>query len=337
MSSFSAKPRNPPRRVVIVVYPGVTLLDTTGPAQVFTEAAHIVSAPAPPYRIVLASKNGGSVVTDTGIPLGTVSLRKAAAQPIDTLLVSGGLGVFDAALDDDIVEWIRTQSSRARRTGSTCMGAFLTAAAGLLQGRRAATHWRWGRELQKQHPDVTVERDPIFVRDGPMWSSAGVTAGIDLALAMVEEDHGHGAALAVARRLVVFLKRPGGQAQFSATLSAQSCDQGGAFDVLHAWIADHLDADLRVHQLAERISMSARNFARLYTAQVGATPAHAVETLRIEAAKRLLEGNRISIKIVAGRCGFGDYERMRRAFLRSVGIAPSEYRERFGVNRKAHG
>ena len=236
MSSFSAKasasPDQSPRRVVILVYPGVTLLDATGPAQVFAMIAQVDRGTARPYEIALASRYGGPVTSDTGIALGTTPLEEAASIPIDTLLVAGGMGVFEAAADRALVDWVRNQAARARRTGSTCMGAFLTAAAGLLDGRRAVTHWRWCQELQERHPEVRVESEPIFVRDGKVWSSAGVTAGIDLALAMIEEDHGHDLALEVARRLVVFLKRPGGQAQFSATLSAQTADREGDFEAL---------------------------------------------------------------------------------------------------------
>jgi transcriptional regulator GlxA family with amidase domain len=335
MSSFPANPgrsrRGAPRRVVICVYPGVTLLDATGPAQVFSETAHVLDDVTSSYEIVLTSSAGGPVPTDTGIGLETRSLAEAAATEIDTLLVAGGLGVFDAARDEAIVQWLRSHAPHARRAGSTCMGAFLMAAAGLLADRRAVTHWRWCEELQRRHPETSVECDPIFVRDGSIWSSAGVSAGIDLALAMVEEDHGHAVALEVSRRLVVYLKRPGGQSQFSAPLAAQAADRSGIFDPLHTWIAGNLDADLRVERLAEHARMSPRNFARLYIAHVGTTPAKSVETMRIEAAKRLLEGIDVPVGVVAQSCGFGDDERMRRAFLRHLGIAPVDYRRRFGT------
>ncbi len=335
MASFSANPRQSSRRglrrVVIVVYPGVTLLDGTGPAQVFHSACEEAGEVVAPYEIVMASKEGGLITSDTGVALGTVSLEEAAASEIDTLLVAGGEGIFDILADDSSVEWLRDQASRARRVGSTCMGAFLTGAAGLLAGRRVTTHWRWCDELQKCHPDVTVERDSIFVRDGPVWSSAGVTAGIDLALAMVEEDYGRRLALQVARSLVVYLKRPGGQSQFSSALAAQSIDETGTFSALHDWLSENLNGDLRVERLAGHAGMSPRNFARLYAARVGMTPAKAVETLRIEAAKRLLEESNKTITTVAADCGFGDTERMRRAFLRHTGTAPLQYRRRFGT------
>jgi transcriptional regulator GlxA family with amidase domain len=334
MSSISAKPPLPndrrPRRVVILVYPGVTLLDATGPAQVFAEAGQVAQDDVVPYEIISASRHGGMITSDTGIALGTVALEEAASAPIDTLLVAGGLGVFEATGDRILVDWVKNQAGEARRTGSTCMGAFLTAAAGLLDGRRAVTHWRWCQELQDRHPDLRVESGPIFIRDGKIWSSAGVTAGIDLALAMVEEDHGHDMALEIARRLVVFLKRPGGQAQFSAALSAQTTDREGGFEALHAWIAENLACDLRVERLAAQAGMSPRTFARDYSSRTRTTPARAVESMRVEAAKRLLEDDRLLIKTIAARCGFKDYEGLRRAFLRQTGIAPIEYRRRFG-------
>lgn len=261
-------------------------------------------------------------------------LLEILPQSFSTPLVAGGLGVFEVASDENLMTWLRDAASGARRVGSTCMGAFLTAAAGLLDGRRAVTHWRWCEELRERHPAVRVESEPIFVRDGEIWSSAGVSAGIDLALAMVEADHGHNIALEVARRLVVFLKRPGDQAQFSAALSAQSADRNGDFEALHAWIAENLDDDLRVERLAARAGMSPRTFARLYGARTRSTTARAVETMRVEAAKRLLEDDRLLIKTIAARCGFKDYEGLRRAFLRQTGIAPIEYRHRFGAGRR---
>ncbi len=315
----------------MLVYPGVTLLDATGPLQVFDEARSLGPPGRPRYEVLLASRDGGPVTSNTGVTIGTVSLAEAAKGPLDTLLIAGGRGVFDTTDDAALVDWVRRQAARADRVGSSCMGAFLTAAAGLLAGRRVVTHWRWCDELQRRYPGLSVERDPIFIRDGPIWSSAGVSAGIDMALAMVADDHGHGAALEVARSLVVYLKRPGGQSQFSAPLNAQAQDHLGAFDSLHDWMAANLDGDLRVERMAERAGMSPRSFARRYAAETGATPAKVVETMRVEEAQRLLEEGQLAIGQVAGRSGFGDDERMRRAFLRQLGIAPIEYRRRFGT------
>jgi transcriptional regulator GlxA family with amidase domain len=234
-----------------------------------------------------------------------------------------------------MVAWVAAQARAARRTCSVCTGAFLLAAAGLLDGRRAATHWRWTRELQARYPKVRVEAEPIYVQDGAIWSSAGVSAGIDLALALVEEDLGHAAALRVARRLVVFLRRPGSQAQFTGAPRGRA-DGAARFGELHAWAAANLDRDLRVERLAERLGMSPRNFARAYRAATGATPAKAIEALRVGAARRLLEATANPIGWVARQCGFGDDERMRRSFMRRLGVSPSDYRDRFRSGRQAH-
>jgi transcriptional regulator GlxA family with amidase domain len=223
--------------------------------------------------------------------------------------------------------WLANRAQAARRVASVCTGAFLLAACGLLDGRRAVTHWRSCARLQQRHPAVRVEEDRIYLRDGKVWTSAGVTAGIDLALALVEEDLGRDLALAVARHLVVFLKRPGGQSQFSTMLAAQSA--GDDFARLHDWIATHLDADLRVEHLAAAAGMSPRHFARVYAERMGRTPAKAVEAMRIEAARRALEESGAPIEAVARRCGFGDEERMRRSFLRRLGVGPRAYRARF--------
>jgi transcriptional regulator GlxA family with amidase domain len=331
MTSISARPAagpRPSRQVLILAYDGVTLLDVAGPAQVFATAADICGdGSEPPYRLRVASGPGGPVVTSTGIAIVTTSLAEAADQPIDTLIVAGGPGVHAIIRDPEPVAWLRARAAQARRICSVCTGAFLLAAAGLLDGRRAATHWRWSRALQAEYPKVRVEADPIFVRDGAIWSSAGVSAGIDLALALVEEDLGHTSALKVARALVVFLKRPGSQAQFSAALAGQLRDE--RFADLHAWMSANLEGDLRVEHLAERAGMSARNFARVYAATIGMTPAKAIEAMRVEAARRLLETTPRPIGWVARQCGFGDDERMRRGFMRWIGVSPSDYRERF--------
>lgn len=334
MTSFPAKRDSPPRRIVIVVYHGVTLLDATGPAEVFGTASNADAGGPATYQVVLASRDGGMITTDGGVDLGTCSLTQASAEPIDTLLVAGGNGVFDVMGDSTLVNWIALEAQRARRCGSTCMGAFLFAASGLLDGRRVVTHWRWCDRLRSEFPDLAVEDDPIFIQDGSLWSSAGVSAGIDMALAMVEEDEGHALALEVARRLVVYLKRPGGQSQFSETLKAQGSDTNGgsgALDQLHVWMRDNLSEDLRVERLAEVAGMSSRNFARVFTSRFDMTPAKAVEAMRIEVSKQQLVAQKTAIAEIARQCGFQDDERMRRAFLRHTGIAPMDYRRRFGV------
>ncbi|MBV8168468.1 MAG: helix-turn-helix domain-containing protein [Alphaproteobacteria bacterium] len=312
------------RRIVVVAFEGAQLLDVAGPAQTFASAAEIVTGA---YTIELVSPGGGLITSSAGLALQTQAIATLRG-PIDTLVVVGGPGVRPALADRALLRRLRQLSGRARRTCSVCTGAFLLAGAGLLAGKRATTHWGYCKALQERHPDVRVEPDPIFVRDGDVWTSAGVTAGIDLALALVEVDFGHEVAMRVARRLVVFLKRPGGQSQFSAPLSAQLASDDG-LDALHAWMTDHLGADLRVEHLAARAGMSPRTFARVYAQKLGTTPAKTVERLRVEAARRALEDGGAPIKLVAHRCGFGDEERMRRAFVRRLGVSPSDYRARF--------
>ena len=247
---------------------------------------------------------------------------------VDTLIVAGGQGVRRAAEDPLLVDWLAGHARAARRAASVCTGAFLFGAAGLLDGRRAVTHWEYCSELQRSHPRAEIDPDPIFIHDRDVWTSAGVTAGIDLTLALVEEDHGRALALAVARHLVVFLKRPGGQAQFSEALTLQSADD--RFAVLHAWIAGHLDAPLTASKLASEVGMSERSFARRYREATGTTPGRAVERLRVEAARQLLTETVLPLKRIATRCGFGTEETMRRSFLRVQGVGPQAHRQRFG-------
>ncbi len=244
-------------------------------------------------------------------------------------MAAGGPGVMAAAGDPALIGWLGARAASARRVASVCTGAFLLAACGLLDGRRATTHWSFCAELAERHPAVHVEPDPIFLNDGPVWTSAGVTAGIDLALALVEQDLGRTVALAVARYLVVFLKRPGGQAQFSAALSLQAADE--RFGDLHEWMASRLGGDLSLPSLARKAGMSERSFSRRYLEATGTTPARAVERLRVDAARRLLSESRQPVSRIAARCGFGSEETMRRSFLRLLAVAPQNYRTRFGA------
>ncbi len=331
MTSFSAKKtdRAPePLRVVFVVYPEIALLDLAGPLQVLAWAERPGSG-AVGYEIVIASRDGGRVETDTLLSVDTVSLADAGARPIDTLIVVGGDGAYVCMKDAVCVQGIAALAGRARRVCSVCSGALVLAATGLLDRRRAVTHWEDCAALIDAFPDVRVEVDPIYIKDGNIWTSAGVTAGTDMALAMVAEDLGQEAALKRARSLVTYMVRPGGQSQFSPALERQKQTGSARFDRLHQWIADNLERDLRVERLAERENMSVRSFHRLYTAATGTTPAKAVEAVRVEAARELLETNGQGVKVVAARCGFQDEERMRRAFLRQVGVSPSDYRQRF--------
>jgi transcriptional regulator GlxA family with amidase domain len=333
-TSFSAKGRpaavSSPRQVVIVAFDGAQLLDVAGPLQCFatTNDLYRWRGDPRPYGVRVVSLKGGPIATSSGLALLTDPIESVARLPIDTLVCAGGPGT-EAAADTPLTAAVRGLALRARRVASVCTGAFLLAAAGLLDGRRAATHWRSCERLAKKYPKLRVEKDPIFVRDGNVWTSAGITAGIDLALALIAEDLGHAAAMATARHLVVFMKRPGGQAQFSAPLAAQTAED--AFAELHAWMRGNLAADLRVESLAERVAISPRHFARVYLAKVGRTPAKMVEEMRIEAARRALEETDFSVKRIARDCGFGDEERMRRSFVRGLGVAPSDYRSRFAA------
>jgi transcriptional regulator GlxA family with amidase domain len=324
-------PRSAPkaaRIVEVLAYPSVQLLDVTGPLQVFASANdHLTeSGGTPPYALSIVAQGGQGVTATAGLELVAAPLPSAEAE-LDTLVIAGGQGAQAAADDPVLVDWVRARAQQARRTASVCTGAFLLAASGLLDGRRAATHWLYCAELARRFPAVRVEPDPIFVRDGPVWTSAGVTAGIDLALAFVEQDLGRSVALAVARYLVVFLKRPGGQAQFSAALSLQAADD--RFGALHDWINLHLADDISLPVLARTAGMSERNFSRRYAEATGLTPGRAVERLRVEAARRMLTESRTPVKRISQCCGFGSEETMRRSFLRLLAATPQEYRARF--------
>ena len=309
-----------PRRVTVVAFPDVEVLDVTGPLEVFAQAADFRRAA---YATEILTSGASPIVCSAGVKLVPDGSIGDVRGRIDTLVVAGGRGVAEAML-----RWLARMAPRVRRLASVCSGTFLLAESGLLDGRRVTTHWRACDELARRYPALTVERDPIFVRDGTVYTSAGVTAGMDLALALVEEDHGRQLALRVARQLVMFLKRPGGQSQFSAQLALQAADREPLRE-LQAWIADHLDGDLSVPVLAAEVAMSERNFARIFTRQVGVTPARFVERARVEGARRRLEESTDGVEMVAERCGFGSAEVMRRAFLRLLGVPPSAYRGRF--------
>ena len=331
-------PKSPParprtRRVLFLAFPQVGLLDLTGPQTVFWAATKAMEARGlAGYERINASVEGGLVTSVEGLVLQTEALAKIRSTSVDTIVVPGSPHIAEV-LDhsEKLVAWLRRGARAARRTTSVCSGAFLLAAAGLLDDKRAATHWAMCDMLGQRFPAVTVDRDAIFVQQGAVWTSAGVTAGIDLALALVEADCGHAVAMEVARELVVFLKRPGGQSQFSALLQAQAEDTA-SFEELNLWITAHLARpDLTVEVLAERANMSPRNFARVYRQKTGRTPAKAVEVFRLEAARRLLEDSKRNVDQIARECGFGDEERMRVTFQRHLGVAPRDYRRRFAA------
>jgi transcriptional regulator GlxA family with amidase domain len=306
------------RTVAIIVFDGVQSLDVTGPLEVFAHAGG--------YEITTASPTGGSVRTSSGLRLVPDTSLRELAKPLDLLIVPGGHGA--CRRDPELVAWLRRHAREAARVASVCTGAFLLAEAGLLTGRRVTTHWAHCGELADQYPDVSVDPEPVFIKDGNLATSAGITAGIDLALALVEDDLGRDAALAVARALVVFLRRPGGQAQFSAQLSAQAAERAPLREV-QQWIAEHPGADLSVDALAGRASLSPRHFARAFAAETGMPPGQYVGRVRIEAARRRLEDTADGIEETARACGYGTPEAMRRAFARTLGVSPAEYRRRF--------
>lgn len=314
------------RRVVILAFPDVQILDVSGPSEVFSIANRFRSDEA--YTVELVAPGAGELQSSGALRLIADRGIGDCTGPIDTLLVAGGPGVRQAIADASLIEWLRQATARSRRVASVCTGAFMLAQAGVLDGRRATTHWSACRRLAEAHPSIEVEPDAIFVRDENVYTSAGISAGIDLALALVEDDHDSALALQIARMLVLFMRRPGGQAQFSNALTGQAAEMASVRD-LQAWIADHLDEDLSVTALAQRAFMSPRNFARVFADQAGQTPGRYVESLRIERARALLQRGGHSIEGVAHTCGFGTVETLRRSFSRRLGVSPSEYRERF--------
>jgi transcriptional regulator GlxA family with amidase domain len=327
----SMSPPVAPKRVVVVVYEGLQGLDLAGPFEVFTGASKLAvgrGAKAPAYEVEIVAPSAEPIRTASGMTLTPDRELSRCRGSIDTLVVAGGFGWRAAVEDETLVRWIADAAGRSRRVSSVCSGAFLLAEAGLLEGKRATTHWASCEELAARHPSIDVDPDSIYVHDGKVWTSAGVTAGMDLALAMVEEDLGRDVALEIARWLVMFVQRPGGQSQFSTHLAAQRAERRPLRD-LQAWIADNLDADLRVEALAERVHMSTRNFARAFGREVGLTPGAYVEAVRIERAKQRLEEAGEPVEAVARSCGFGSAETMRRAFSRRVGVPPADYRARF--------
>ena len=322
------------RPVSIVTYPGIEIIDLTGPMEVFAFANNalqrsgICSEPAYPMQVLAATS--GPVTSSCGLRIIADKAYSDVQDGIDTLLIAGTPEVSCLLCDPALQDWVRTMAPKVRRLASVCTGAFLLAESGLLDGRRATSHWDYCDWLARDYPSVNVEPDRIFVRDGSISTSGGVTSGIDMVLSMVEEDWGSEVALLVARYLVVFLKRPGGQSQFSAYLTSEATRP--ELKELQAWIILNLNSDLRVEALAERMCMSPRNFARFFLTETGMTPAKFVEMARIDAARHYLGSTMLSIEVVADKSGFGDPERMRRAFIRQLGVNPQSYRERFGLS-----
>ena len=312
-------------RVVIATFDSAQILDVTGPLEVFSSASRHVEGVE--YATEVATVCGGPVRASCGLEFASTPIASITG-PVDTLMVAGGSGVGAAVLDDELLQHVRRLAGDARRVTSVCTGAFVLAAAGLLEGRRATTHWADCLDLANTYPNVTVDTDAIYVQDDHVWTSAGITAGIDLALALVAEDHGGAAATRIARQLVVYLQRSGGQAQFSVILAGQTADSRPVRDLL-SWLRDHLTEDLSVPALARHVNLSERHFTRVFKAQVGITAADHVETVRMEAACRLLETTDRSIDEIARSCGFGTPETMNRTFRRRLNTTPGTHRHHF--------
>lgn len=324
----------PTRRIAALFYDGALALDAIGPLEAFAFAAtQVVEDFGRPriYEVSIIAETPGVAQSSSGVRLyADYGYRDGARAPenIDTLIVPGMRAGGEDMMPEHLVRWVAGCAGRVRRIASVCSGAFILADAGLLDGRRATTHWLDSAALQARRPAARVENDRIWTRDGPVWTSGGVTAGIDLALALIEADHGRALALKVARRMVMFLKRPGDQAQFSDVLAAQARSERLA--PLIEWIEGALDHPFTVECLADRCAMSPRNFARRFHAEIGVSPLKYVERRRIERARRLLEETHAPLSTIARTCGFGSDERLRRAFQRALGVTPTDYRARFG-------
>ena len=320
------------RSVVILGYPGVQALDIVGPFDVFTGATLTLAGlgrAADGYDVTIASYEGRQVATGTGLVLVAQPLPDPHGPPIDTVVIPGGWGLDEARKDPGLVDWVKQASVTARRVVSVCTGAFLAAQAGLLDGCRATTHWAFAQALAREFPAVAVDSDPIFVRSSPsVWTAAGVTAGIDLALSLVEEDHGTEVAQTVARYLVLYLRRPGGQSQYAAPVWMPRAKRAPIREVQEAIEAEPAAAH-SVSDLARRAAMSARHFTRVFTDEVGEAPGAYVDRMRTEAARRQLEETDDTVTVIAARCGFGTAETMRRNFVRRMGVSPDQYRKTF--------
>jgi transcriptional regulator GlxA family with amidase domain len=332
------------RVVVFAVYDGMRLLDLTGPLDSFAIANDVAKGPAP-YALRTVSVNGGPVRTSSGLLVSTEPLSALDGAAIDTLIVGGGAAAFRANSSAEavhawlqsqspLVEWVGRRGAQARRLCSVCTGTFLLAEAGMLTGRTVATHWAAARLLANCFPALRVEPDLIFGRDGTIWTSGGVTAGIDLAVSLIEDDLGGDYARQVARLMVVFATRQGGQSQYSVPFTAPLADRDD-FSALHAWMAENIAQDFGIEEMAARVGMSRRTFMRGYAAATGRTPAKTIETMRIDAARLALEATSKTLKHIAREAGFGDEDRMRRVFLRRIGVSPSDYRARFSLRATA--
>src|SRR5689334_7686451 len=328
-----APPFRRPLRVALFAYPEVQALDLSGPFEMFARATRLLREEGrthPGYALVVAGAGAGAITASSGFRFLPDVAYAALRGDVDTLLVVGGRGVDAQLADPAVLRWLRKMAGRVRRIGSVCTGAFLLAEAGILDGRAATTHWSRAAELARRFARVRVEEDRIWVRDGNVYTSAGVSAGMDLALALIEEDVGAEVALGVARAMVMYLRRPGDQSQYSAPLRLQAAETPSLRELV-AWATEHPGGDLSVPALARRVGKSPRQLTRVFRKVLGLAPAEAVEQLRVEAARRALQQSAAGLEEIAARCGFGSAEILRRAFLRALHVTPSAYRARFSA------
>jgi transcriptional regulator GlxA family with amidase domain len=323
---------NKTRHIVFIAFPNTSVLNITGPLEVFSKAADYLNTYHPgieeTYATHVISANSAKIIhTSSGLPILSEGGFESINYPIDTALVTGNAP--DELVSQELLDWVKEGARIIPRIGSVCAGAFILAKAGILDGKRATTHWRVCERLARLYPRVKVDNDPIFIKDGNVYTSAGISTGMDLALAMVEEDFGRDIALAVARQLVLYLKRPGNQSQFSSVLSYQKVDYQPISEVLD-WIIDHLNENINVELLAEKASMSPRNFARVFLRESGITPSKFIEKLRLETARRRLEETKLTLDEISSECGVGNADALRRLFLRHMKTTPSDYRRSFG-------
>ena len=320
------------RHIGMLAFKGCEILDVCGPLDIFCYTNFILQqidkTSKPVYSFEILAEQAGPVATTFGVKIVADRGFAEAGDEFDTLIIAGGAGAMATRENGEMIEWIRRTSQSVRRVASICTGAFLLAESGLLDGRKATTHWNFCENLARDYPTVQVEPDRIFIRDGTYYTSGGITAGIDLALALVEEDLGSEVANRVARFLLVFFRRPGGQSQFSSFIPVEAKTRMDVRE-LQGWIIDHPTEDLSVEALAERLLMSPRNFARVFLKEVGTTPASFVEQVRINVARSKIEQTKLPLKLISEQCGFGSDEQMRRAFQRHLKVSPQDYRERF--------
>lgn len=325
-----------PLRIALFAYPDVQALDLSGPLELFARATRLLRDEGrthPGYSLAVVGTQAGPITSSSGFRFLPDATFRSLRGGVDTLLVLGGRGIDGLLENRAILDWLRRMSGRVRRLASVCTGAFLLAEAGLLDGRTATTHWSRAAELARRYPRIRVEQDRIWVRDGSVYTSAGVSAGMDLALALIEEDLGAEVALAVARAMVMYMRRPGDQSQYSAPLRLQAAETPSVRELV-TWAAEHPAGDLSVPALARRVGKSPRHLTRVFRKELGVSPAEAIEQLRLEAARRALQQSPAGLKEVAARCGFGSAEVLRRAFLRSLHVTPSAYRARFSAQRE---